>query len=118
MRRSSNSPRNLEPLRHLAVDDTLRESLNDCGLADTRFPDQNGVVLGTPLQHLDSAADLVVTADHGIELALFGALRQVDGIFFQRLALLLGAGVIHLLPATHLLDRTFDRTLGGTRLAQ
>ena len=49
---------------------------------------------------------------------MFGALRQVDGIFFQRLALLLGAGVIHLLPAAHLLDRPFDRTLGGTRLAQ
>ena len=68
----------LEALRHLAVHDALREPLDDRGLADARLADQHGIVLGAPLQHLDRAADLVVAADHRIELALLGARRQVE----------------------------------------
>ena len=85
-RRSSNSPRNLapgdqrahverqdalvlQPLGHLAVDDALREALDDRGLADAGLADQHRVVLGAPLQHLDGAADLIVAADDRIELA-------------------------------------------------
>jgi hypothetical protein len=83
----------LQAFRHLAVDDALGEALDDGGLADAGLADQHRVVLGAPLQHLDGAADLVVAADHRIELALLGALGQVDGVFLQRLALLLGVGV-------------------------
>ena len=43
---------------------------DDRGLADAGLADQHRVVLGAPLQHLDRAADLVVAADHRIELAL------------------------------------------------
>ena len=60
----------LERLRHLAVDDALREPFDDRGLADARLADQHRIVLGAPLQDLDRAADLVVAADHRIELAL------------------------------------------------
>ena len=42
-----------QALRHLAVDDALRETFDDRGLADAGLADQHGVVLGAPLQHLD-----------------------------------------------------------------
>ena len=75
----------LERFRHFAVDDALRQAFDDRGLAHAGFADQHRVVLGAALQHLDGAADFVVAADHRIELALAGALGQVDGVFFQRL---------------------------------
>eukprot|EP01136_Pigoraptor_vietnamica_P037821 Opistho-1_new@106316 len=77
----------LERLRHLAGHDALRQALDDGGLADAGLADQHRVVLGAPLQHLDRAADLVVAADHRIELAGTGALGQVDRVLLQRLAL-------------------------------
>ena len=80
----------LERLRHLAVDDSLRETFDDGGLADAGFADQHGVVLGSALQDLDRAADLVVATDYRIELALSRTIGEVDGVFLERLALALG----------------------------
>jgi hypothetical protein len=108
----------LEAFRHLAVDDALGQALDDGGLAHAGFADQHRVVLGAALQHLDGAADLVVAADHRVELALFGALGQIDGVFLQRLALFLGVRVVHLLAAAHFLDGLFDQALGRAGLAQ
>jgi len=76
------------------------------------------VVLGAPLQHLNGAADFVVAADHRIELALLGPLGQVDGVSFQRLSLILRAGVLDLLAAAHGLDAALDQAPGRTYLAQ
>ena len=107
-----------QALGHLAVDDALREALDDRGLADAGLADQHGVVLGAPLQHLDRAADLVVAADDRVELALLGALGQVDGVFLERLAALLGIRVVDLLAAAHLLDRALERALDDAGVAQ
>src|SRR5690606_3536695 len=94
----------LELLGHLAVDDALGQALDDRGLADAGLADQHRVVLGAPLQHLDGAADLLVAADHRVELAGFGAGGQVDGVLLQGLALVLGILALHLLAAAHGLD--------------
>jgi hypothetical protein len=99
----------LQGLRHLAVDDALREALDDRRLADARLADQHRVVLGAPLQDLDHAADLVVAADHRIELALAGALGEVEGVFLQRLALAFGFLVCTTLAAAHRLDGLLER---------
>src|SRR5690606_30609581 len=56
------------------------------------------------------AANLVVTADDRVELALLRALRQVDGVLLQRLARFLGIGVGHLLATPQLVDGALDRT--------
>ena len=53
------------------------------------------------MQHLNSAADLIIAPDHRIELALPGALGQIDGVFFQRFALAFGLGAADRLTATH-----------------
>ena len=98
----------LQTLGHLAVDDALRQALDDGGLADAGLADQHRIVLGAPLQHLDGAADLIVAADHRIELARRGARGQIDVYFSSACALLLGIRVVDLLAAAHLLDRLLD----------
>ena len=101
-------------LRHLAVDDAQREALDDGGLADAGLADQHRIVLGATLQHLDGAADLVVAADDGVELAVGGALGEVDGVLLERLPALLGVRVLHGLAAAQLVDGLLD---GGARAA-
>ena len=81
-------------LGHVAGDDPLGEALDDRGLADARLADQHGVVLGTATQHLDHAADLLIAADHRVELALLGALCQVAPETLERALLLLGLALL------------------------
>ena len=99
----------LQRIGHLAGDDALRQAFDDRRLADARLADQHRVVLGAPLQHLDRAPDLVVAADHRVELAVAGALGQVDRVLLQRLALAFGLGAVDLLAAAHRLDRRLER---------
>ena len=107
----------LERIGHLAGDDALRQAFDDRGLADARLADQHRVVLGAPLQHLDRAADLVVAADHRVELAGAGALGQVERVLLQRLALAFGLGAVDLLAAAHRLDRSLERLARDAVLA-
>ena len=44
----------LQRLGHFAVDDALRQALDDRGLAHARLADQHRIVLGAPLQDLDA----------------------------------------------------------------
>ena len=108
----------LQRLRHFAVDDALRQTFDDRGLAHAGFADQHRVVLGAALQHLDRAADLVVAADHRVELALAGALGQVDGVFFQGFALAFGLGAADRLAAAHRVDGLFQRRAGHAVLLE
>jgi hypothetical protein len=50
--------------------DALRQALDDRGLAHPGLADQHRVVLGPAREHLDGAADLLVAADHRVELPL------------------------------------------------
>ncbi len=104
----------LQALGHLAVDDSLRQAFDDGRLADPGLADEHRIVLGPALQHLHRAPDLVVTADDRIELSGAGPLCQVDGVFLERLATLLGIGVGDLLAATHLVYGLLDRAAHGT----
>ena len=99
----------LQGVGHFAGDDALRQAFDDGRLAHAGLADQHRVVLGAPLQHLDGAADFVVAADHRVELALPGALGQVERVFLQGLALAFGIGAVDLLAATHGIDRGFER---------
>ena len=83
-------PLALEALGDVAGDDPLREALDDRGLAGARLPDQDGVVLRAAREHLDHAADLLVAADHRVELPLLGELGQVAAELLERLVGALG----------------------------
>ena len=80
----------LQALGHVAGDDPLREPLDDRRLADAGLADQDRVVLRAAREHLDHAPDLLVAADHRVELALLGRLGQVAAELRERLVGALG----------------------------
>ncbi len=80
----------LEALRHVALDDSQGQAFGDGRFADARLADQHGIVLRAAREDLNDAADFLIAADHRIELALLGALDQVDAVLFEGLELLFG----------------------------
>ncbi len=93
-------------------------SFDDGRLAHARLADQHRVVLGTTLQHLNGPADLVIATDHRIELAIGRALGEVQGVLAQRLALVLGIGIVDLGAAPHAIDGGFQRLARQPGLGQ
>ena len=75
----------LQAFGHVARDDPLREPFGDRRLADAGLADQDRVVLRAAAEDLDHAADLLVAADHRVELPLLGGLGQVAAELGQRL---------------------------------
>ena len=102
----------LQSLRHVAGDDALREPLGDRRLADAGLADQHRVVLRPAREHLDRAPDLLVAADHRVELARLGGGREVAAELRQRLVGSLGILRRHALAAAHLLERAEERLAG------
>ena len=98
-----------QAFRHLAVDDALCQALDDGSLADPGFADEHRIVLGSALQDLNRAADLIVAADDRIEFPLGGAFRKIDAVLLQRLAVLFGPRVLHFGAAANFLDRLLQR---------
>ena len=98
----------LQAFRHVAVDDALGEAFDDRGLADAGLADQHRIVLGPARQHLDGAADFLVAADHRIDLAVARRLRQVAGIFLQRVIGVLGRGAVGGAALAQRIDRRIE----------
>ena len=71
----------LESFGHVAAHDALRQPLGDGGFADARLTDEHGVVLRFTREDADDIADLVIAADHGVELVFAGALDEVGAVF-------------------------------------
>ena len=102
----------LERIRHLARHDALRQTFDDGGLAHAGLADQHWVVFGPPLQHLDRAADFVITPDHRVQLARSSPLGQIHAILFQRLALLFSICAVDILAAAHGSNGRFQALTG------
>ncbi len=66
-----------QEVRHVAVDDLLRQPFDDRRLADAGLADEHGVVLGAAAEHLLHALELVVAPDQRVELVLHRRLGQV-----------------------------------------
>ena len=81
----------LQRLRHVTGHDPLRETFHDRGLAHARLTDQHRVVLRAAREHLDRASDLLVSADHRVELAQPRLLGEVAPVLLERLEGVLGA---------------------------
>ncbi len=105
-------------LRHVTHGDLLGQALDDGGLADTGLADDHGVVLGAPVQDLHDAPDLVLAADHRVQLALGSEVGQVDRVLLQGAVVALGARALDAGGAAHLLERLVDALLVDAGLAQ
>ncbi len=108
----------LQPLGHVAAHDALRQSLDDRRLADARLADQHRVVLGLAREDADDAPDLLVAADHRIELAVARQLDQVAAVLLERLVGRLGIGARHALVAAHLLKRLQEPVVRDAELCE
>jgi len=53
----------------LAIDDTLSQPFHNCCLAHAGLANQHRIVFAASLQNLDGAADLIIAANHRVELA-------------------------------------------------
>ena len=82
-----------ERRRDVAVDDALRETFDDRRLSDAGVADQHRVVLPTPREDLDGLLDLVVTAHHGIDVALPGLFGQIAPVLVERRGVRLRCGL-------------------------
>ena len=73
-----------QALGHVAAHDALGQPFDDRRLADARLADQHRVVLRAPAEHLDDAADLLVAADHRVELPAARAASVRSRPYFSR----------------------------------
>ncbi len=105
----------LQGLGHVAVGDAPREPLDDRRLADPGLADEDRVVLGAPRQDLDDPPDLVVAADHGVELPLARERGQVARELLEGLELVLGVRVGHALRPADVAQGGQDRVGRGPR---
>src|SRR5690606_38444029 len=58
-------------------------TFHDCSLAHPWLPDEHRVVLGPPGQDLDDPLDLLLPADHRVQLALFSKFREIPPVGIQ-----------------------------------
>ena len=98
----------LQALRHVAVDDAQRQAFDDRGLADAGLADQHRIVLGPARENLNGPADFLVAADHRIELAVARGLRQVAGVFLQRVIGVFGRSGVRRAALAQRLDRGIE----------
>ena len=108
----------LQPLGHVLPDDALGEPFDDRRLADARLADEHRVVLRAAREHLDHAADLVVSADDRIELALARELGEVAAVALERLIGRLRILAGDALRPAHARHRLEDRVLGDAALLE
>src|SRR5262249_26502714 len=73
-----------QDLGDVALDDPLREALDDRRLADARLAEQHGVVLGAAGRVRDPPLDLGVAADDWFELAFAREVGQVAAEAVER----------------------------------
>ncbi len=98
----------LQPLGHVAAQNALGEALDNGGLANAGFADQDGIVLGLAGEDPDGAADLLVATDDRVHPALARLRDQVDSVLLQRLVGAFGIVRGHLLAAADLAEGLED----------
>ena len=72
-----------QSFRHIAADNSLRQSLYNSSLTYTRLADQNRIVLGLSGKDTHNVTDLAVTADDRIKLLISCTFHHVISVFFQ-----------------------------------
>ena len=72
-----------QSFRYITTHDTLCQTFYCCCLTNTRFTDQNRVVLCLTWQDTDHIPDLCITSDDRIQLLLPGFFYQIFPVFVQ-----------------------------------
>src|SRR3989338_8159619 len=99
-----------ERFRNVTGYDPLGKPLDDRGLPDARFSDENRIVFRAARQNLHHAANLPVAADHGIELFSTRKARQIPRVLFYHVIFRLGLGIRNQLAPSKL-GKSFQNNL-------
>ena len=92
-----------QAFRNVTVHDSLREAFRDCGLADPRFADQNGIVLRSAGKNLDDTSDFFIPSDHRVQLLFRREFGEVTAIFVERAEFPFRFRVLNLRAAAYVL---------------
>ena len=107
-----------QALGHVAGDDAAGEAFDDSGLAHAGLADEHRIILCPAAEDLNDAANLLVAADDGVELAAAREIGEVLGVFFEGLELGFGILVGDALRAAHSGERLENGVLGGAECDQ
>ena len=99
----------LKALRHIAVHDAQAQPLGDRRFAHAGLADQNRIVLGAAREHLDGAADLLIAADHRVELTGGGVRRQIARETLQGVVAFFGGSAVGGAALAQRFDRGVQR---------
>ena len=75
----------LKAYRHVAADDSARQTFNDSRLADTGLTDDDRVVFGSSRKDPDDPSDFAVTPDHRVEFPRLCKIDNVSSVVFPRI---------------------------------
>ena len=94
----------LQILGHISADNSLGESFGDCGLTNTRFTNENRIVLGAATQYLNDATDFFIPANDRVEFAKAGNFGEITAILLQCLVFAFRIRIGHALAAANLVE--------------
>ena len=96
----------------------MGEALDNSGLAHAWLANEHRVVFRPPRQDLDDPTNLLVAADHGVQLALLGQVSQIAPVPLQRLVSGFRVLAGHTLISSYLRERLQNPFLGNAVVAQ
>ena len=104
--------------RHIPGYDLLGQTFHYRRLADARLADQHGIVLRPTRQNLEDPSDLVVAADHWIQVPFFCQRFQVAAVLLQDAIVRLRLWAGDTLPSAGLGEYLKDAIPGHARLME
>ena len=72
-----------QAFRDITCDDSLCQTFNGCCLTNTRFTDQNRIILGLTWKNTDDVSNLCITTDDRIKFLISCFLHKILAVFIQ-----------------------------------
>ncbi len=100
----SNDPFRFQVFGHVSLDDTVSDAFSDGGLAHARITNEHRIVLCPAREHLQHTANLILTADDGIQLPSARKLIEIPAEPLKCLILIFRVLIRHPLRSAYLFE--------------
>ena len=108
----------LEAFRHIAIDDTECEPLDNGSLTNTGFSDENRIVFGPARENLNRPTDFFIAANDRIKLTVPCCFGQIARIFLQRIIGIFSCRIVCGATFTQIFDGMIERLGRHARLGE